>query len=75
MLPALRKRLLATAPEDAAEAPPVQLERIRLRTLVTLVASILAGYLLIVQLGRVNFATLLRRPTRSGCWWPWACRR
>ena len=61
VLPALRKRLLATAPQDATEAPPVQLERIRLRTLVTLVATILAGYLLIVQLGRVNFATLLRQ--------------
>ena len=43
------------------EVPPVQLERIRLRSLVTLVATILAGYLLIVQLGRVNFATLLRQ--------------
>jgi glycosyltransferase 2 family protein len=61
VLPALRKRLLATAPQDAPEVPPVQLERIRLRTLVTLVATILAGYLLIVQLGRVNFATLLRQ--------------
>ena len=61
VLPALRKRLLATAPQDAAEVPPVQLERIRLRTLVTLAATILAGYLLIVQLGRVNFATLLRQ--------------
>jgi uncharacterized membrane protein YbhN (UPF0104 family) len=61
VLPALRKRLLATAPQDGTEAPPVQLERIRLRTLVTLVATILAGYLLIVQLGRVNFATLLRQ--------------
>ena len=61
VLPALRKRLLATAPQDAPEVPPVQLERIRLRTLVTLVATILAGYLLIVQLGRVNFETLLRQ--------------
>ena len=61
VLPALRKRLLATVPQDAAEVPPVQLERIRLRTLVTLVATILAGYLLIVQLGRVNFETLLRQ--------------
>ncbi len=60
VLPTLRKQLLAAAPQDATEAPPVQLERIRLRTLVTLVATILAGYLLIVQLGRVNFATLLR---------------
>jgi uncharacterized membrane protein YbhN (UPF0104 family) len=59
VLPALRKRLLATVPDDAPEVPPVQLERVRLRTLVTLVATVLAGYLLIVQLGRVNFATLL----------------
>jgi uncharacterized membrane protein YbhN (UPF0104 family) len=61
VLPALRKRLLAAVPQDVAEVPPVQLERIRLRTLVTLAATILAGYLLIVQLGRVNFATLLRQ--------------
>ena len=61
VLPALRKQLLATAPDDATEVPPVQLERIRLRTLVTLVATILAGYLLIVQLGQVNFATLFRQ--------------
>ena len=60
VLPALRKQLLATAPDDGTEVPPVQLERIRVRTLVTLVATILAGYLLIVQLGRVNFATLFR---------------
>jgi uncharacterized membrane protein YbhN (UPF0104 family) len=61
VLPALRKRLLAAAPQDAPEVPPVQLERVRLRTLVTLVASILAGYLLIVQLGRVNFGTLFSK--------------
>ena len=61
VLPALRKRLLAAAPQDAPEVPPVQLERVRPRTLVTLVATILAGYLLIVQLGRVNFATLLSK--------------
>jgi uncharacterized membrane protein YbhN (UPF0104 family) len=61
VLPALRRRLLAAAPLDATEVPPVQLERIRLRSLVTLVATILAAYLLIVQLGRVNFATLLSK--------------
>jgi hypothetical protein len=61
VLPELRKRLLAGAPQDAPEVPPVQLERIRLRTLVTMAASVLAGYLLIVELGRVNFATLLNK--------------
>jgi uncharacterized membrane protein YbhN (UPF0104 family) len=60
VLPALRKGLLATASHDGTETAPVQLERIRLRSLVTLVATILAGYLLIVQLGRVNFEPLLR---------------
>ncbi len=59
VLPALRKRLLASAPQDVTEVPPVQLERVRLRSLITLAATILAGYLLIVQLGQVNFATLL----------------
>jgi uncharacterized membrane protein YbhN (UPF0104 family) len=61
VLPALRKRLLATAPQDAPEVPPVQLERIRLRTLVTMAATVLAGYLLIVQLGQVDFGTLLSK--------------
>ena len=72
VLPALRKRLLATAPDDAAEVPPVQLERIRLRTLVTMVATVLAGYLLIVQLGRVTSRPPGRPPSGHG---PWACRR
>ncbi len=60
VLPALRQRLLAEAPADGAAAPPVQLERIRPRSLVTLVATILAAYLLIGQLARVNVTSLLR---------------
>ncbi len=59
ILPALRKYLLAAAPGSAAEAAPVQLERVRLRTIVTLVASIVAGYLLLGQLARVNLGKLL----------------
>ena len=65
-LPALRKQLLAAIPDTAAPAAPVQLERVRLRTLVTLVASIVAGYLLLGQLARVNLGQLLRS---ADPWW------
>jgi uncharacterized membrane protein YbhN (UPF0104 family) len=58
VLPALRTQLLAAAPgEDAA---PVRLERVRPRTIVTLIASLIAGYLLLGQLGRVNLISTLR---------------
>lgn len=60
ILPALRSVLRAAVPEDGTVAVPVQLERVRLRGLVTLVASILAAYLLIGQLARVNVTALLR---------------
>jgi glycosyltransferase 2 family protein len=46
--------------------PPVQLERVRLRSLVTLVGSILAAYLLTSELARVNLGTLLRH---ADPWW------
>lgn len=58
ILPALRKRLLGTAPDT--EAVPVQLERIRLRTLLTLVALVFAAYILAGDLTKTNFADLLR---------------
>jgi glycosyltransferase 2 family protein len=64
VLPALRKQLIATAPET--ENPPVQLERIRLRTLVTLVALVLAAYILAGDLTKTNFGELLRAN------WGWA---
>jgi uncharacterized membrane protein YbhN (UPF0104 family) len=58
VLPALRTQLLAAAPgEDAA---PVRLERVRPRTIVTLIGSLIAGYLLLGQLGRVNLISTLR---------------
>ena len=63
VLPALRTQLLATAPgEDAA---PVQLERVRPRTIVTLIAGLIAGYLLLGQLGRVDLLSTLK----SADWW------
>jgi uncharacterized membrane protein YbhN (UPF0104 family) len=60
VLPELRKRLLAAAPTDGTVAPAVQLERIRLRSLVTLVATIVAGYVVIGQFARVDLAKTLR---------------
>jgi uncharacterized protein (TIRG00374 family) len=58
VLPALRKRLLEKIP--GGEVAPVQLERIRLRTLVTLVASVVAAYLLAGELARASLGTVLR---------------
>ena len=58
VLPALRKRLLATGP--AGEAPAVQLERIRLRTLVTLVAAVFAAYILAGELNKKSLGSVFR---------------
>jgi uncharacterized membrane protein YbhN (UPF0104 family) len=58
VLPALRKLLRPAllGPETA----PVQLERIRLRTLMTLVAAVFAAYLLAVDLTKTSFSHVLR---------------
>src|SRR5450755_2821678 len=58
VLPALRKRLLA--PVSDREVTPAQLERIRPRTLITLLATVVAVYLLVGQLDRVKLGGLLR---------------
>jgi uncharacterized membrane protein YbhN (UPF0104 family) len=58
VLPALRKQLLEGAPgEDAA---PVRLERVRPRSVVTLIAGLIAGYLLLSQLGRVSLLSTIK---------------
>ncbi|MGH3185790.1 MAG: lysylphosphatidylglycerol synthase domain-containing protein [Streptosporangiaceae bacterium] len=59
VLPALRKKLLAAVP--GGEVAPVQLERIKLRTLVTLVATVAASYLLAGELARVSLGHVLRQ--------------
>ena len=64
VLPAVRKTLLAAVPD--AEVTPVQLQRIRPRTLVTLVASVFAAYLLAVDLAQHSITSLLR-----GADWRW----
>jgi len=53
----LRKRLTAMAPDG--QVPPVQLERIRPRTLITLIAGVFAAYVLAGQLADVHFGKLL----------------
>jgi len=58
VLPALRQRLLDAVP--GGEVAPVQLERIRLRSLVTLVATVAAVYLLAGELARASLGHVLR---------------
>jgi uncharacterized protein (TIRG00374 family) len=58
VLPALRKRLLAAVP--GGEVAPARLERIRFRTLVTLVATIAGAYLLAGELARESLGHVLR---------------
>ena len=58
VLPALRTRLLTAVP--GGEVAPVQLERIRLRTLLTLVASVAAVYLLAGELAKASLGSVLR---------------
>jgi glycosyltransferase 2 family protein len=58
VLPTVRKVLLAAVP--GSEVTPVQLERIRPRTLVTLVASVAAIYLLTGELARTSPGSVLQ---------------
>jgi uncharacterized membrane protein YbhN (UPF0104 family)/tRNA A-37 threonylcarbamoyl transferase component Bud32 len=58
VLPALRKGLVGSMPQDPV--PPVQLERIRVRSILTLVASIFAAYIIIGELGSKNFGQVIR---------------
>jgi glycosyltransferase 2 family protein len=57
VLPALRKRLVVPAADR--DVAPAQLERIRPRTLISLVATVVAVYLLVGQLDRVKLGGLL----------------
>jgi uncharacterized membrane protein YbhN (UPF0104 family) len=57
VLPAVRKLLLAAVP--GGEVTPVRLQRVRLRTLVTLIASIVAVYLLAAQLAKASLESVL----------------
>ena len=57
LLTAVRKRLTEAAPDS--EVQPVQLERIRPRAVITLIAGVFAAYLLAGQLADVSFKNLL----------------
>ena len=59
VLPALRKGLMGSMPEPGPESE--QLERIRPRSVATLVAAVIAAYLVIGQLGRRNFGPVLKQ--------------
>lgn len=59
LLAAVRKRLIDAAPDG--EVQPVQLERIRPRAVITLIAGVFAAYLLAGQLADVSFSRLLGR--------------
>jgi glycosyltransferase 2 family protein len=59
VLPALRARLTAASHE--AEATPVRLERVRARTLVSLVAGVAVAYVLAGQVAQIDVASLVRR--------------
>jgi glycosyltransferase 2 family protein len=64
VLPALRRQLRPTA--AGSEESPVQVERFRLRTLVTLVAAVFAAYILTGELARTSFGDLFRHAN-----WHW----
>ncbi|HEX9515435.1 MAG TPA: lysylphosphatidylglycerol synthase domain-containing protein [Streptosporangiaceae bacterium] len=53
----VRKRLMAAAPDG--EVMPARLERVRPRTLITLIAGVFAAYILAGQLANVSFSKLL----------------
>jgi uncharacterized membrane protein YbhN (UPF0104 family)/tRNA A-37 threonylcarbamoyl transferase component Bud32 len=53
----VRKRLMAAAPDG--QVMPTQLERVRPRTLITLIAGVFAAYVLASQLANVSYSKLL----------------
>jgi len=59
LLGQLREELVALRP-SAAETPPIELRRITPRTLLTIVAGTVAGYVLLSQLAQVDLIGLVR---------------
>jgi glycosyltransferase 2 family protein len=58
VLPSLRKRFVASSPDT--EVPPEQLERIRPRGVITLMAAVFAAYILIGEFNRRHFIPVLQ---------------
>jgi uncharacterized membrane protein YbhN (UPF0104 family)/tRNA A-37 threonylcarbamoyl transferase component Bud32 len=65
VLPALRKRLIASSPDG--DIHPVQLERFRIRTILTLAIAVVAADFLVGQLTKVSFGELFRHAD-----WRWS---
>ena len=59
LLPTLRKQFVASSPD--VEVPPEQLERIRPRGVITLVAAVFAAYVLIGEFNRRHFVPVLEK--------------
>jgi glycosyltransferase 2 family protein len=64
VLPALRKQFVGSSPD--VEVPPEQLERIRPRGVITLVAAVFAAYILIGEFTKEDFASVLEKAN-----WRW----
>jgi glycosyltransferase 2 family protein len=64
VLPSLRKRFAASSPD--AEVPPEQLERIRPRGVITLVAAVFAAYILLGEFNQRHFIPVLQHAE-----WSW----
>jgi len=60
----LRESLEELTPEGSAEE--IKIERLRPRTIITAIAGTVAGYLLLIQLGKVDLVTLV---TQANWWW------
>lgn len=65
ILVTLRESLEELTPEGAVEE--IQVERLRPRTIVTIVAGTVAAYVLLIQLGQIDLATLISQAN-----WAWA---
>jgi uncharacterized membrane protein YbhN (UPF0104 family) len=57
VLPTLRKRFVASSPD--VQVPPEQLERVRPRGVITLVAAVFAAYILIGEFNQQDFTKVL----------------
>ncbi|MEU8199112.1 lysylphosphatidylglycerol synthase transmembrane domain-containing protein [Microbispora amethystogenes] len=65
LLPALREQIVALKPK--AEVEEVRLERFHPRTLVTIILSVIAAYLLLPQLSQVNLVSVVTTAN-----WAWS---
>jgi uncharacterized protein (TIRG00374 family) len=60
LLTTLRTAILDELPETATEIEQIDIERIKPRTLLTVIAGSVAAYLLLTQLGKVNLSEVFR---------------